>query len=140
MKKVKRLRMASLAAFLMAVIFGISSFAAFYVRADDGTGTQISTDEAQEYTRRTSGSAFGGASNEEILNPGAPTGYDENDESNPYGVKKDVPFLIFKQSELFSLHGNEISATNVRNVNESAHTEIYDTRNGTNAENVLDAS
>ena len=137
MKKVKRLRFASLVAFLMAVIFGISSFAAFNVRADKSTETQASSDETQEYTRRTSGSAFGEATNEEILNPLEPTGYDAEDEANPYGVKKDVPFLLFEQSELFTLYGQEIKATSIKDVNGFAKTAIYDTRNNTNAENVL---
>ena len=134
MKKTKRLRAASMISFIMAVVFGISSLVTFNVRADDGTETQEIGSEAESHTRITYGSAFGDASNESILEPSAPTGYDEEDESNPYGARnKEDAFLLFKQSELFALYGEDLNAESTW----AAKAAIYDTHNGTNAENVL---
>ena len=50
MKKVKKLRVTSLAVFLIAVIFGISSFATFNVRADEITEKQTVSVEVQTVT------------------------------------------------------------------------------------------
>ena len=134
MKKTKRLRAASMISFIMAVLFGISSLVTFNVRADDGMETQETGSEAESHPRITYGSAFGDASNESILEPSAPTGYDEEDEANPYGARnKEDAFLLFKQSELFALYGEDLQAENAW----TAKAAIYDTHNGTNAENVL---
>ena len=45
--------------------------------------------------------------------------------------------MLFKQSELFALYGEDLYADSVKAVNAAAKTAIYDTHNGTNAENVL---
>ena len=134
MKKVKRLKAASIIAFVMAIVFGISSLATFSVSAYAG---QSHKEESESHPRKTYGSAFGDASNESIMNPSEPTGYDAEDEKNPYGAANEDPFLLFRQSELFALYGEDLSADSVKAVNAAAKTAIYDTHNGTNAENVL---
>ena len=146
----KKLRMASILSFIMAIVFGVFSIFTFTVRADEEGTTQseaqvedqIDTQSASngESVRRTYGSAFGDGSNESIMNPGAPTGYDEEDTSNPYGATLGEPFLIFPQSELFTYAGSSVEATSVVDVNAWAKTAIYDTRKGTNAEYVLGGS
>ena len=37
-----------------------------------------------------------------ILNPGDPDGYDEDDTSNPMGYEKDVPVQFFEDAEFFN--------------------------------------
>lgn len=95
MKKVKRLKAASIIAFVMAKIFGISSLATFNVSAYAG---QSHKEESESHPRKTYGSAFGDASNESIMNPSETTGYDAEDEKNPYGAANKDAFLLFKQS------------------------------------------
>ena len=38
----------------------------------------------------------------DIINPGKPSGYDENDDSNPFGYGKDEEFRVYEDSELFT--------------------------------------
>ena len=150
----KKLRAASILSFAMAIIFGISSIFTFTVRADeDGTAqveeqaeisgeNQVETQSASDgdTVRKTYGSAFGDGSNESILNPSAPTGYDAEDTANPYGAKLGEPMLLFQQAELFAYYGSKIETNTEAEVNAYANAAVYDTREGTDASNVLGAN
>lgn len=114
----KKRKAVSILSFIMALILGVSSIFTYTASAADETktltekvGETKETTETTETTERESyGTAFGGGSNAEILNPTKPTDYDENDTSNPFGVTKQENFMMFQQMELFGYSGNEIDA------------------------------
>ncbi|MEI3519315.1 MAG: hypothetical protein V8R14_08235 [Clostridia bacterium] len=94
MKKVKRLKAASIIAFVMAIVFGISSLATFSVSAYAG---QSHKEESESHPRKTYGSAFGDASNESIMNPSNRQVTTRKMKKTPTGQPMRA-FLLFRQS------------------------------------------
>ena len=72
----------------------VIAMAPAFVMAESGSG--------QSTQPSFTGSAFRDGKASDLIDPGAPSGYDENDDSNPFGYAKGRAFRIYEDSELFT--------------------------------------
>lgn len=126
-------------ALFLALVLAAASLLSLQARADDEGGPDPG-DLGSGTPRYTAGSAFGTGSNEEILNPGAPTGYDENDTTNPLGLEPDKEVLMFSQAELFAYYSEEPDSSSKSGIEGTVHTDVYHGLQEKNDKHLVDGS